>query len=202
MLEAAAGELLSCASGGLPRSLNLLARAAWISAATQGAQKITAAHVQSTPWKACPACPALHSASASPNAEPSHVRPRGLSDRSCQAHELYCQLTGQKLRLDFCGNGSGMNSCIKASPCSRMRRVIVYLQREIREGRRNVGALKLSNLLQPDRFEEDLNIRCVRLEPPVRPAPSKSIVPLPPHERERRRRQALDHLQKLKQTLR
>ena len=30
---------------------------------------------------------------------------------------------------------------------------IRYLQREIREGRRNVGALKLSNLLQPDRFE-------------------------------------------------
>jgi len=37
------------------------------------------------------------------------------------------------------------------------------LAREIRQGRRNVGALKLSNLLQPDRFEEDFNIRRVRL---------------------------------------
>jgi type II secretory pathway predicted ATPase ExeA len=34
VLEAAAGELLAATSGGLPRSLNLLARAAWITAAT------------------------------------------------------------------------------------------------------------------------------------------------------------------------
>jgi hypothetical protein len=36
--------------------------------------------------------------------------------------------------------------------------------------RRNVGALKLSNLLQLDRFEEDLNISKVRLRsaPPGR----------------------------------
>jgi MSHA biogenesis protein MshM len=63
VLEGAAGELLSSASGGLPRSLNLLARAAWISAATQGAQKITAAHVQST-LETVPCVPALHSGPA------------------------------------------------------------------------------------------------------------------------------------------
>jgi hypothetical protein len=45
-LEPAAVELLSSASGGLPRSLNLLARAAWIAAAMQGAQKINPVHVQ------------------------------------------------------------------------------------------------------------------------------------------------------------
>ena len=45
-LEPAAVELLSSASAGLPRSLCLLARAAWIAAATQKAQKITPAHVQ------------------------------------------------------------------------------------------------------------------------------------------------------------
>ena len=44
-VEPAALQLLSSASGGLPRSLNLLARAAWIHAATQGAQKISPAHV-------------------------------------------------------------------------------------------------------------------------------------------------------------
>ena len=46
--------------------------------------------------------------------------------------------------------------------------VVRYLQKEIRHARRNVGALKLSNLLQLDRFEEDLNISRVRLtaEPP------------------------------------
>ena len=44
-IEPAAVELLASASAGLPRSLCLLARAAWISAATEKAQKITAAHV-------------------------------------------------------------------------------------------------------------------------------------------------------------
>jgi type II secretory pathway predicted ATPase ExeA len=45
-IEPAALELLASASAGLPRSLCLLARAAWIAAATEQAQKILAAHVQ------------------------------------------------------------------------------------------------------------------------------------------------------------
>ena len=46
VLEGAAMELLASASAGLPRSLCLLARAAWIAAASEKAQRITAAHVQ------------------------------------------------------------------------------------------------------------------------------------------------------------
>jgi general secretion pathway protein A len=46
VIEAAAIELLASASAGLPRSLCLLARAAWIAAATEKAQKILPAHVQ------------------------------------------------------------------------------------------------------------------------------------------------------------
>jgi MSHA biogenesis protein MshM len=65
VLEPAAGELLSSASGGLPRSLNLLARASWISAATQGAQKITPAHVQNA-LETVPCVPALQGAPAEP----------------------------------------------------------------------------------------------------------------------------------------
>jgi general secretion pathway protein A len=53
-LEPAAGELLASASAGLPRSLCLLARAAWIAAATDQAQRISPAHVQvalqQVPW--------------------------------------------------------------------------------------------------------------------------------------------------------
>jgi general secretion pathway protein A len=45
-LEPAAVQLLASASAGLPRSLCLLARAAWIAAATSQAQKITPDHVQ------------------------------------------------------------------------------------------------------------------------------------------------------------
>lgn len=44
-LEPAAAELLASASAGLPRSLCLLARAAWIIAASQRSQQLTAAHV-------------------------------------------------------------------------------------------------------------------------------------------------------------
>ncbi len=46
VFEPAAIELLVSASGGLPRSLCLLARAAWIEAATQSSQSITIAHAQ------------------------------------------------------------------------------------------------------------------------------------------------------------
>jgi MSHA biogenesis protein MshM len=65
VLEPAAGELLSSASGGLPRSLNLLARASWINAATQGAQKITPAHVQNA-LETVPCVPALQGGPADP----------------------------------------------------------------------------------------------------------------------------------------
>lgn len=55
-------------------------------------------------------------------------------------------------------------------------RVIRYLQRGIRENRRTVGALKLSNLLQIDRFEEDLNISRAQLYGPRAP---KTRLPRP-----------------------
>jgi hypothetical protein len=59
-----------------------------------------------------------------------------------------------------------------------LERVLSYLQREIRSQRRNIGALKLSNLLQLDRFEEDLNISRVRLRPPT--PPPKPTLEQPP----------------------
>jgi hypothetical protein len=119
-----------------------------------------------------------------------------------QAHQLYCQLTGQNLRLDFVRERQWYELLHQGFTVEEVKRVIVYLQREIREGRRNVGALKLSNLLQPDRFEEDLNIRRVRLEPPPRAPSPKANPSLSLDEQERRRTQALEQLRQLKQTLR
>lgn len=124
------------------------------------------------------------------------------SSHILQAHQLYCQLTGQKLRLDFLRERQWYELLHQGFTLAELRRVIAYLQREIREGRRNVGALKLSNLLQPDRFEEDLHIARVRLHPPTRSVPAPSATPLDPQEQERRRRYALDQLHQLKQTLR
>ena len=84
-----------------------------------------------------------------------------------------------------------------------LRAVITYLQREIRAQRRNVGALKLSNLLQPDRFEEDLQISRVPLRvpassPPARPPPST----LSPQEQQQGRQRALQYMQQIKAALR
>jgi hypothetical protein len=119
-----------------------------------------------------------------------------------EAHQLYCHLTGQKLRLDFVRERQWYELLRQGFTLTEIRRVIVYLQREIREGRRNVGALKLSNLLQPDRFEEDLNIRKVRLEPPPRCLPPKTPPRLPPEQQEVLRHQALEQLHQFKQSLR
>ena len=57
-IEPAALELLASASAGLPRSLCLLARAAWIAAATEKAQKISPDHVQNA-FEQVPCVPGL-----------------------------------------------------------------------------------------------------------------------------------------------
>jgi hypothetical protein len=86
-----------------------------------------------------------------------------------QAHQLYCQWTGQSVRLGFDRERMWYELLRQGYGLEDLRAVLAYLQREIQAGRRNVGALKLSNLLQPDRFEEDLQISRVRLRPPPRP---------------------------------
>ena len=116
------------------------------------------------------------------------------------AHALYCELTGQNLRLGFDRERQWYEWLRAGFTLQDLRRLIPYLQREIREGRRNVGALKLSNLLQPDRFEEDLNIRRVRLQPPPRPTP-KAPPPMPEQERKVRRAHCLEQLRQLKNQL-
>ena len=125
------------------------------------------------------------------------VEPRHI----VEAHQLYCQLTGQKLRLDYVRERQWYELLRQGFTLEEVRRVILYLQREIRESRRNVGALKLSNLLQPDRFEEDLNIRRVRLETPTPAPPPQRVSPLPPDEQHRRRVQVLEQFRQLKRTL-
>jgi hypothetical protein len=120
-----------------------------------------------------------------------------------QAHQLYCQLTGQSLRLAFDRERMWYELLRLGYSLDDLRTVITYLQREIRAQRRNVGALKLSNLLQLDRFEEDLQISRVRLRAPVptRPAPP-SPPALPAREQQQGRQRALLYLRQIKATLR
>jgi hypothetical protein len=121
-----------------------------------------------------------------------------------QAHQLYCTLTGQTLRLGFDRERQWFELLRAGHTLDDVRQVILYLQREIRAGRRFVGALKLSNLLQPDRFEEDLQISRVRLRPPPPPKPPRPPVstPLAPEEQARQHLWALEHLRQFKASLR
>jgi hypothetical protein len=119
-----------------------------------------------------------------------------------QAHQLYCELTGQTLRMAFDRERMWFELLRAGYTLADLRAVIRYLQREISAQRRNVGALKLSNLLQPDRFEEDLQISRVRLRPPPQvPAPSEQPPPLTCAEQDLGRQRALECLRKLKSTL-
>lgn len=119
-------------------------------------------------------------------------------------HARYCRLTGQSLSLGFDRQRLWYEFLRAGFTAQDLERVIRYLQREIRRERRNVGALKLSNLLQLDRFEEDLNISRVRLRPSS-PSPSQSVAAPPtcsPAEQEQGRQNAIRRLRQLQENLR
>jgi hypothetical protein len=107
--------------------------------------------------------------------------PPATSAQLEQLHQTYCRLTGQNLSLRFDRERLWFEFHRAGFTLADLVQVVRYLQKEIRHTRRNVGALKLSNLLQLDRFEEDLNISRVRLtaEPP-RPKPPASAPPPAP----------------------
>lgn len=113
-----------------------------------------------------------------------------------QVHALYCRLTGQRVSLRFDRERLWYELFQAGFNEADLQRVIRYLQREIREGRRNVGALKLSNLLQIDRFEEDLNISRIQLyaPKPPKPAPPTPVPASTPEQTEAARQRALQLL--------
>ena len=121
-----------------------------------------------------------------------------------QAHQLYCQLTGQSLSLGFDRERMWLEVLRAGYSLEDLRRLILYLQREIRAERRNVGALKLSNLLQPDRFEEDLNLSRMRFHtaPPAKSSTALRAPTCSPLEQEQGRQRALEQLRQLKASLR
>lgn len=123
-----------------------------------------------------------------------------MRERIEEAHALYCRLTGQQVSLRFDRERLWYELFKAGFNEADLQKVIRYLQREIREGRRNVGALKLSNLLQIDRFEEDLNISRVALYAPKtsRPAPVSAAPPPSLEEKEAARQRALQMLAKFR----
>ena len=119
-------------------------------------------------------------------------------------HSHYCRLTGQKLTMRFDRQRLWYEFIRAGFTTQDLERVVRYLQREIRQDRRNVGALKLSNLLALDRFEEDLNISRVRLTTPPAPAPPSFSAPpsCSAAQQEQRRQDILRRLRQLQENLR
>ena len=142
--------------------------------------------------------------------QPKHHRPEARSGKntpSCsqsvrELHELYCHWTAQTLSLRFDRERLWYEFLRAGFTAQDLKRVLSYLQKEIGSERRNIGALKLSNLLQLDRFEEDLNISRVRLRPPT-PPPKPTVQPPPePEIDDQKRRTILDQLRAFRQQLR
>ena len=142
--------------------------------------------------------------------QPKHHRPEARSGKntpSCsqsvrELHELYCHWTAQTLSLRFDRERLWYEFLRAGFNAQDLKRVLSYLQKEIRSERRNIGALKLSNLLQLDRFEQDLNISRVRLRPPA-PPPKPTVPPSPePEIDEQERRKILEELRAFRQQLR
>src|SRR5438105_11567287 len=115
-----------------------------------------------------------------------------------ELHKLYCHWTAQNLTLRFDRERLWYEFLRAGFNAQDLKRVIAYLQKEIRAERRNIGALKLSNLLQLDRFEEDLNISRMYLKAP---AQRSMATPLPAIDDQQRNR-ILDELRNLRDRLR
>ena len=119
-----------------------------------------------------------------------------------ELHELYCHWTAQTLSLRFDRERLWYEFLRAGFSAADLKRVVTYLQKEIRAERRNIGALKLSNLLQLDRFEEDLNISRVRLKPAA-PHPNPTVRPaLDPEIDDQQRHRILNDLRIFRQRLR
>ena len=142
--------------------------------------------------------------------QPEPNRPEARSGQNTQSwsqlvrelHELYCHWTAQTLSLRFERERLWYEFLRAGFSAADLKRVVTYLQKEIRAERRNIGALKLSNLLQLDRFEEDLNISRVRLKPPAS-HPNPTVQPtLDPEIDNQQRDKILDELRIFHQHLR
>jgi hypothetical protein len=79
-----------------------------------------------------------------------------------ELHGWYCELT--RIRTKLCFSQSLWFEMLRsykydaAALRADAELIVRYLKREIARDKRNLGALKLSNFLQPDNFDSDLAI--------------------------------------------
>lgn len=81
-----------------------------------------------------------------------------LDTRARQLHEWFCKATGQSIPLRMDMLNRWIDWLMAGHNGPEMARVLRYLRAEINCKRRNPGALKLSSLLDIQKFEEDLGL--------------------------------------------
>ena len=128
-----------------------------------------------------------HSVTPSPR-HPLTPTPAEVQAAVAKLHADYCALTGRVTPLQFSQRlwWDLLQSAEYAYDAARMwadvQHLVRYLQLGIRDGKRNLGALKLMNLLQPDRYWEDLAEARATLRP-ARAPKAVPHVPAPGEER-------------------
>jgi hypothetical protein len=87
-----------------------------------------------------------------------------------ELHQWYCGRTGLQTKLCFSQRLWYDLSKYYGFDFRRLRAdaelIVRYLKREIARDKRNLGALKLSNFLQPDNFDADLAIARLAMKRP------------------------------------
>lgn len=133
---------------------------------------------------------------------PHAMKTLSIAEQIQAAHDLYGHLTGQQIHMRYDRERMWYELLKAGFTLEDIRTVITYLQKEIRKGKRNVGALKISNLTQPDRFEEDLAISRVRLRPEQKQnkRSEKPAIETDPNQLEQKRQRALELIQDLKKS--
>ena len=86
------------------------------------------------------------------------MNPAELETRAQALHAWFNKETGQNLPWTTVWHfrwevwlAAGFNG-------PQLRRVLIFLRREVANGKRNFGALKLMNILEPEQFQADLGL--------------------------------------------
>ena len=84
--------------------------------------------------------------------------PANFETRAIALHKWFCSATSQNIPWSTTWRFRWEAWLFAGHNGTELRRVILYLRREISERRRNYGALKLVNLLNVETFEGDLGL--------------------------------------------
>lgn len=100
---------------------------------------------------------------------PTAKAPEGTVARSNALHAWYCEQMGTEVRLDMNLERLWFDWFKAQFTEDQFKRVFKYLKKQVDQKKRNDGALKLSNMLQPDRFNEDLALAARNCKPAPQP---------------------------------